>query len=125
MTLNGKTVLILGGSSGFGLEIARQAAAEGARLVIAGRDGAKAARVGAELGAHLAEGLDATDPAALEALLTRTGPVDHAVSMIGGAMGGGFLSADRRPSGRRSRRSSLPICRSRAFWPRIWHRAAA
>ncbi|RWR04807.1 SDR family oxidoreductase [Paenirhodobacter populi] len=94
MTLNGKTVLILGGSSGFGLEIARQAAAEGARLVIAGRDGAKAARVGAELGAHLAEGLDATDPAALEALLTRTGPVDHAVSMIGGAMGGGFLSAD-------------------------------
>lgn len=96
--LAGKTVLVLGGSSGFGLEIARLAAGEGARLVVVGRDGAKAARVAQSLrdGGSSAEGhgLDATDPAALEALLVGLGRVDHAVSMIGGAMGGGFLGAD-------------------------------
>jgi NAD(P)-dependent dehydrogenase (short-subunit alcohol dehydrogenase family) len=37
-TLRGRTVLITGGSRGLGLALARQAAAEGARVVICGRD---------------------------------------------------------------------------------------
>jgi NAD(P)-dependent dehydrogenase (short-subunit alcohol dehydrogenase family) len=96
--LTGKTVLVLGGTSGFGLAAARLAAAQGARLALVGRDGARAAQVAAQLreggGDALGHGLDARDPEALGALLDMVGPVDHAISMLGGAMGGGFLAAD-------------------------------
>ena len=40
-----KTVLIIGGTSGFGHEVARQAAAQGAVLRLVGRDAAKAEAV--------------------------------------------------------------------------------
>jgi 3-dehydrosphinganine reductase len=43
MALRGKHVLITGGSSGIGLALARQSAAEGARLTLVARDGAKLA----------------------------------------------------------------------------------
>lgn len=96
--LAGKTVLVIGGSSGFGLEVARLAQAHGARLLIVGRDPEKAARVAEGFrkagGSAQGHGLDATDAAALSGLLENEGPVDHAVSMVGGAMGGGFLGAD-------------------------------
>lgn len=92
-----KTVLIIGGTSGFGQEVARQAAAQGAVLRLVGRDAAKAEAVaqafregGAEARGY---GCDATDPQAFEALLGALGQLDHLVSMVGGAMGGGFLSA--------------------------------
>ncbi|HZU63918.1 MAG TPA: SDR family oxidoreductase, partial [Novosphingobium sp.] len=74
------------------------AGAKGARLVLVGRDGARAAEVAATLQASgleaLGHGLDARDGEALNALLDTLGPIDHAISMLGGAMGGGFLSAD-------------------------------
>ncbi|WP_260923322.1 SDR family NAD(P)-dependent oxidoreductase [Novosphingobium sp. 9] len=96
--LKDKVVLIIGGTSGFGLEVAHQAAGEEARLLLVGRNEAK---VGEVLQRFRAEGvgaqgaaLDATESAALEAFLVRHGPVDHLVSTVGGAMGGGFLSAE-------------------------------
>lgn len=92
--LTGKTVLIIGGSSGFGLEVAKKATAEGARLVIVGRDGAKAEGIAALLPDARGFGLDATDEAAFRSFVEAQGPFDHVVSMVGGAMGGGFLAAD-------------------------------
>ncbi|MHC1480939.1 SDR family NAD(P)-dependent oxidoreductase [Frateuria aurantia] len=96
--LQGKRLLIIGGSSGFGLEIAHLAAAEGAELYLLGRDRAKAEQVAASLHAEgrpaKGIGVDATDPEALLSVLETIGKVDHAVSMVGGAMGGGFLEAD-------------------------------
>lgn len=86
-------VLILGGTSGFGLAIARQLAGS-AKLVLAGRDGSKARRIAADFEHAAGYGLDARDAGQLTDLLKRTGPVTHVVSMLGGAMGGGFLSAD-------------------------------
>jgi short-subunit dehydrogenase len=41
--LQDKNVVVIGGSSGIGYEIARQAKTEGANLIIAGRDQAKLA----------------------------------------------------------------------------------
>ena len=41
MQLNGKSVLVTGATAGIGLEIARKLAAEGAAVVITGRDRAK------------------------------------------------------------------------------------
>lgn len=96
--LSGKNVFILGGSSGFGLEIARLAHLEGARLIIVGRDANKAEQVAETLhndsGDSVGYGLDARDDSALQSLLNEIGTVDHAVSMLGGAMGGGFLQSD-------------------------------
>jgi 3-oxoacyl-[acyl-carrier protein] reductase len=51
MRLEGKTAIVTGGGSGFGEGIARRFVAEGARVVVADRDGEAAARVAGALGA--------------------------------------------------------------------------
>lgn len=64
-----KTVLVTGGTSGIGLATARAFAAEGARVVVTGRDTAALARAHAQLGAGaLALTNDAADPAQARAL---------------------------------------------------------
>nr|WP_320131890.1 SDR family oxidoreductase [uncultured Holophaga sp.] len=97
MSLEGKEIVIIGGSSGFGLEIAAQAALQGARLIITGRDASKLEAALAALrerGAEVrGECLDVADHQALERFLASTGGYDHLVSMAGGFMGGGFLGA--------------------------------
>ena len=50
MLLEGKKVVVIGGSSGIGLAIARQARAEGASLVIVGRDPVKVSNAASMLG---------------------------------------------------------------------------
>lgn len=96
--LEGRSVVAIGGSSGFGERVAHLAAAAGAELVVVGRDGRKARDVAEELSRSGRPargcGLDATDEAQLEGLFDRVGPFDHLISTVGGAMGGGFLSAD-------------------------------
>ena len=56
---------MIGGSSGIGLETARQARAEGAELVLAGLDRGRLEDAAAELGAKQTAAFDATDPEAL------------------------------------------------------------
>jgi NAD(P)-dependent dehydrogenase (short-subunit alcohol dehydrogenase family) len=58
--LLGQTVVVIGGSSGIGLETARRARAEGADLILTARDPDRLSRVGLELGAGSAA-FDATD----------------------------------------------------------------
>ena len=64
--LLGQTVVVIGGSSGIGLETARRARAEGANVVLTGRDPDRLERAAAELGALSSAAFDATDPAALD-----------------------------------------------------------
>jgi NAD(P)-dependent dehydrogenase (short-subunit alcohol dehydrogenase family) len=92
MLLEGKTVVVIGGSSGIGLAIARKAHAEGASLVIVGRDPVKVSNAASTLGGH-AQGIvgDAHDHAALEQFVAALPDFDHLVSMIGDTMSGGFL----------------------------------
>ncbi|MDE1148170.1 MAG: SDR family oxidoreductase [Azospirillaceae bacterium] len=100
MSLEGKTVLIIGGSSGIGHAVAVQAAAAGAGLLLVGRDAAKLEATANALRAADAvvrtAALDVTDGAALDRFATDLTGVDHAVSMVGGAMGGGFLANDEQ-----------------------------
>ena len=58
--LLGQTVLVIGGSSGIGLETARLARARGAAIILTARNPDRLHRVGLELGASIAA-FDATD----------------------------------------------------------------
>jgi NAD(P)-dependent dehydrogenase (short-subunit alcohol dehydrogenase family) len=75
--LLGQTVLVIGGSSGIGLETARLARAQGADIILTARNPDRLHRAGLELGASIAA-FDATDFGRLErffdALPT---PIDH------------------------------------------------
>ena len=64
--LAGQTVVLIGGSAGIGLETARRARAEGANVVLTGRNPDRLERAAAELGALSSAAFDATDPAALD-----------------------------------------------------------
>jgi NAD(P)-dependent dehydrogenase (short-subunit alcohol dehydrogenase family) len=63
--LSGQTVVVIGGSAGIGLETARRARAEGAGVILTGRNPERLERAAAELGALRSAAFDATDPDAL------------------------------------------------------------
>ncbi|MFF9639924.1 SDR family oxidoreductase [Kitasatospora aureofaciens] len=89
----GQRTVVMGGSSGIGEATATAFAADGAEVVITGRDREKldaaVARIG---GSTSGVQLDATDPAALVAFFTATGTVDHLVVAVSGAAGGGAFA---------------------------------
>lgn len=75
--LLGQTVLVLGGSSGIGLETARLARAKGAAIILTARNPDRLHRVGLELGASIAA-FDATDFDRLERFFDALpAPIDH------------------------------------------------
>ena len=76
--LLGQTVVVIGGSSGIGLETARQARAEGAELVLAGLERGRLEQAAAELGAKQTAAFDATDSDALKGFFAGLpGPIGH------------------------------------------------
>jgi NAD(P)-dependent dehydrogenase (short-subunit alcohol dehydrogenase family) len=83
--LPGQTVVVIGGSSGIGLETARRARAEGADVVLAGRNPERLQRAALELGALSTAAFDASDPAALERFFQDLPePIDHVMVTAGG-----------------------------------------
>lgn len=64
--LLGQTVVIIGGSAGIGFETARRARAEGAKLILAGRNPERLDHAARELEASNAVAFDATDFSRLE-----------------------------------------------------------
>jgi NAD(P)-dependent dehydrogenase (short-subunit alcohol dehydrogenase family) len=93
MSMDQQIVVVIGGSSGIGYEVARQAHAQGARLFLLGRDLVKLAAAAESLtGEVKTTVLDAHDDIALEHFFSRLEAVDHLVSMVGDSMAGGFLA---------------------------------
>lgn len=71
--LQGKVALITGGSSGIGLATAREFHAQGARVVLSGRDREKLEAVANQLGPHvLGVPTDVTKLSDLDELMART-----------------------------------------------------
>jgi NAD(P)-dependent dehydrogenase (short-subunit alcohol dehydrogenase family) len=64
--LLGQTVVVIGGSSGIGFETARRARAEGAGVILTGRNPERLERAAVELGAVHTAAFDATDAVAVE-----------------------------------------------------------
>ena len=79
-SLLNQTVLVLGGTSGIGAAVARQARARGARVIVASREGASPGE-GIE-----AMPADITDSQALQALFASVGKLDHLVISAGPAV---------------------------------------
>jgi NAD(P)-dependent dehydrogenase (short-subunit alcohol dehydrogenase family) len=90
------TVIVVGGTSGIGLATAEAAAAEGARVVVTGRDEGRARSAGTRLGdPAAARRLDAHDQAGMAALCAELGSVDHLVLAAGSGSGAGpFATLD-------------------------------
>ncbi len=74
--LDGQTVVVIGGSSGIGLETARCARAEGADVIITGRNRDRLTQAGSEVGATTVA-FDALDFERLGRFFDQLTPIDH------------------------------------------------
>ncbi|HEX6450870.1 MAG TPA: SDR family oxidoreductase [Trebonia sp.] len=93
--LAGQTVVLIGGSAGIGLETARRARAEGADVILAGRDPGRLERAAADVGARRTAAFDATDAAALRRFFQDLpGQIDHVLVTAGAPHYGPLLEMD-------------------------------
>jgi NADP-dependent 3-hydroxy acid dehydrogenase YdfG len=75
---------VIGGSAGIGLETARRARAEGADVVLTGRNPERLRQAAGELGALSTATFDANDSAALQAFFEKlAAPIDHVMVTAG------------------------------------------
>jgi NAD(P)-dependent dehydrogenase (short-subunit alcohol dehydrogenase family) len=93
--LAGQTVVVIGGSSGIGLETARRAMAEGADAILVGRSQDRLDQAARELGASRTAAFDATDDDALAGFFRGlAAPVDHVMVTGGGPSYSPILQMD-------------------------------
>ena len=93
--LTGQTVVLIGGSAGIGLETARRARAEGAQVVLTGRDPGRLKEAALDVGARSTAAFDATDSAALQQFFDGLpDPIDHILVTAGGPSYGPLLEMD-------------------------------
>lgn len=114
MARTGTHVVIVGGGSGIGAATAALFAADGATVLIAGRDQAKLDATAKQIG-DTASGtvagrrLDATDPAEVQSFVAELDPVDHLIVTLSSSRGAGAL-ADLEPA-------ELAAAFDGKFWP--------
>jgi NAD(P)-dependent dehydrogenase (short-subunit alcohol dehydrogenase family) len=83
--LGGQTVVLIGGSAGIGLHTARRAKAQGAEVILTGRNPDRLEQAGSEVGALATAAFDATDATALQKFFADLpGPIDHVMVTAGG-----------------------------------------
>jgi NAD(P)-dependent dehydrogenase (short-subunit alcohol dehydrogenase family) len=93
--LAGQTVVVIGGSAGIGFETARRARAEGADVVVTGRDPERLQDAATELDALSSSSFDANDLASLERFFQDlAGPVDHVMVTAGAPHYGRLFDMD-------------------------------
>lgn len=92
MTVSGKRVLITGGGTGVGADLARAFAAQGAEVVVAGRRIEPLQDVATALPGGRAVQADVTDEASVRAMFVEAGPCDIVVANAG--------ASDSAPFGR-------------------------
>jgi NAD(P)-dependent dehydrogenase (short-subunit alcohol dehydrogenase family) len=101
MTLSGKRIVVLGGSSGIGLATARAAAGEGASVLIVSSQQARVNEAVAMVPGAEGHVVDLTDATSVQALFVQIGAFDHLVFTAGetlqlGPLAGTDLAAARR-----------------------------
>ncbi|WP_080875312.1 SDR family oxidoreductase [Oceanobacillus timonensis] len=95
MKLTNKKIVIIGGSSGIGLETAKLAIEQGAEVVIAGRSQEKLQQAKKEIGSNItAYSLDFTIEKEVQAFFEKIGKLDSLVVTAGIATYGNFTETD-------------------------------
>jgi NAD(P)-dependent dehydrogenase (short-subunit alcohol dehydrogenase family) len=93
--LAGQTVIVIGGSAGIGLETARRAEAEGADVILTGRNPDRLKQAALEVGAQRTAAFDANDSASLKRFFRDLPPpIDHVMVTAGGPTYGPMLEMD-------------------------------
>lgn len=93
--LIGQTVVVIGGSAGIGLETARRARAEGAKVILTGRNLERLERAAGALDALSTSAFDADDPVCLERFFhDLSAPIDHVMVTAGRPVYGPLLEMD-------------------------------
>ena len=93
--LLGQTVVVIGGSAGIGLEIARRARAEGAEVILTGRDPDRLKQAALGIDAQRTAAFDANDTASLQKFFSDLPtPIDHVMFAAGGPSYGPLLEMD-------------------------------
>ena len=94
--LPGQIVVVIGGSAGIGLETARRARAEGAGVILTGRNRERLERAAGELGALSSAAFDAAAPAALDRFFQGLPErIDHVMVTAGGPYYARLADIDR------------------------------
>ena len=81
--LLGQTVVLIGGSSGIGLATSRRARAEGAAVILTGRDHERLKQAASEVDASEVAAFDASDPDAMADFFRQLPPIDHVLVTAG------------------------------------------
>jgi NAD(P)-dependent dehydrogenase (short-subunit alcohol dehydrogenase family) len=82
--LSGQTVIVIGGSAGIGLETARRARAEGANVILTGRNPQRLEEAALQVDARRTAAFDANDEVALGAFFRDLeAPIDHVMVTAG------------------------------------------
>jgi NAD(P)-dependent dehydrogenase (short-subunit alcohol dehydrogenase family) len=93
--LLGQTVVVIGGSAGIGFETARRVRAEGAKVILTGRNPESLQRAAKEVEALSTAAFDATDPASLERFFRDLpATIDHVMVTAGAPHYGRLLDLD-------------------------------
>src|SRR5712675_3568871 len=93
--LAGQTVVLIGGSAGIGLETARRARAEGADVILTGRNPDRLNQAALEVDARRTAAFDANDSVALREFFSDLPtPIDHVMVTAGGPRYGPLLEMD-------------------------------
>jgi NAD(P)-dependent dehydrogenase (short-subunit alcohol dehydrogenase family) len=90
-----QTVVVIGGSAGIGIETARRARAEGAKVILTGRNPERLQRAASEVDALSATAFDALDPAQLEQFFRDLpATIDHVMVTAGRPYYGRLIDLD-------------------------------
>src|ERR1700734_3766713 len=81
--LPGQTVVVIGGSSGIGLETALRARAEGASVILTGRNAERLQQAASEVDALSTAVFDAADPVAVDRFFRDLPAIDHVMVTAG------------------------------------------
>jgi NAD(P)-dependent dehydrogenase (short-subunit alcohol dehydrogenase family) len=93
--LANQDVVIIGGSSGVGLAVAKLIAASGARIIIASRSQERLEKAAQEIGGDIQIGIINTlEEGSVKDFFANRNEIDHLLCFAGDSMGGGVLTAD-------------------------------
>src|SRR5438270_13331011 len=81
--LVGQTVVMIGGSAGIGFETARRARAEGAEVILTGRNAERLQHAASQVDARSTAAFDAADPVALDRFFRDLPTIDHVMVTAG------------------------------------------